>query len=611
MRLPTREASRQLRRWACPPIGGTAEASLAEALRGREVLLVLDNFEQLLEAAGLLARLLAAAPGLRLLVTSRIALRLYGEHALRVPPLQLPADAPGTVQDSEAVQLFLARAQAARPGFAPDAAETAAIGEICTALDGLPLAIELAAAKVRLYTPQALRPLLDSRLELLTGGPRDVPRRQQTLRATLDWSYELLPACIRRLFTRLGVFAGPFDAAAAAATAGPGPMLDQLADQGLLEVTAGQTPSFRMLQTVREYALARLAEAGDHDEARRRHLAHYHELVVAARAGYGGPGPPEELDRLAAAYPDLRAALEFACEQAESDAARLNRGLSLAAGLYWLWVRRGPLAEGTLHLSRLLELDDAMHASTPQRRTQAVLAAGPLFCLKGDFSRAAELARHAIELCAPASDHEGLSWAYLLLGEAVIAVGDDDSAELHYQRVLTEASQAGHLRNQAEAWHMLGQIARHRGDFGRASSLLDRALELYRTDNKPSNMGSVLAGLGEVARDAGRPAQARQFFAAALRQHAASGDKRQIAYDLEGFAAAAALEQAGRQALVYLGAAQILREQTGGPLPPVEQRILDRILTPATAALPDRERQDALSEGRNQPLPAIIARALA
>jgi len=197
----------------------------------------------------------------------------------------------------------------------------------------------------------------------------------------------------------------------------------------------------------------------------------------------------------------------------------------------------------------------------------------------------------------------------VLLGEAAIAVGDDNTAELHYQRVLTEASQAGHLRNQAEAWNMLGQIARHRGDFGRASSLLGRALELFRAcDNHGA--AAVLGSLGEVARDAGQPAEARQLFAAALREDAVFGDKRNIAYDLEGFAATAALEHAGRQALVYLGAAQLLREETGGPLPPVEQRILDRILTPATAALPDRERQDALSEGRNQPLSAIIARAL-
>ena len=599
-----------------PRSSGTAEAELAEALRGRDVLLVLDNLEQLLEAAGLLARLLAAAPGLRLLATSRIPLRLYGEYTLRIPPLQLPADAPGTTaQDSEAVQLFLARAQAARPGFPPDAAETAAIGEICTALDGLPLAIELAAAKVRLYTPQALLGLLDSRLALLTGGPRDVHRRQQTLRATLDWSYALLPGAARRLFAQLGVFAGPFDAAAAtavSATADPGPMLDQLADltdQSLLEVTAGQAPNFRMLHTIREYALARLAETGDHDEVRRRHLAHYRELAIAARAGHDDPGPPQELDRLAAAYPDLRAALEFAGEHAGRDAASLKQGLSLAAALYWLWVRRGPHVEGTLHLTRLLDLDDEVHASTPPTRVPAVLAAGFLFCLKGDFPRAIRLARHGIELCAPAGDHEGLSWAYVLLGEAAIAVGDDNTAELHYQRVLTEASQAGHLRNQAEAWNMLGQIARHRGDFGRASSLLGRALELFRAcDNHGA--AAVLGSLGEVARDAGQPAEARQLFAAALREDAVFGDKRNIAYDLEGFAATAALEHAGRQALVYLGAAQLLREETGGPLPPVEQRILDRILTPATAALPDRERQDALSEGRNQPLSAIIARAL-
>ena len=601
-----------------PGSAESAEAELAGALRGRVVLLVLDNLEQLLEAAGLLARLLAAAPGLRLLVTSRIALRLYGEYTLRVPPLRLPADAPGTPpQGSEAVQLFVARAQAAQPGFAPDAAETAAISAICTALDGLPLAIELAATKARLYAPQAVVGLLDSRLALLTGGPRDAPGRQQTLRATLDWSHALLPAPAQQLFAFLGVFAGPFDVPAAVAVSAahdPAGMLDQLADladQGLLEITAAQTPSFRMLQTIREYALARLAETGEQDAARRRHLAYHLSVAVAAREGMEGrPGQAEWLDRLELAYPNFRSALEFACTQAGREGGGLGEGLRLAAALWYFWDRRGPLAEGALYLDRLLALDGAQHAGAPADRAAAMLAAGWLACFKGDHPRAAELARQCAERYAALDDHDGLAWTHLLLAEAALAVGDDDAAEPHFQRVLTEASQAGSLRNQAEAHNGLGSVARHRGEFRRASALLGRALQLYQAGNYPSHAATVLGSLGEVARDQGQPRQARRFYRAALSHHAVSGDKRQIAYSLEGFAAIAALEHAGQQALVYLGAAQALREEAGGPLPPVEQAILTRILEPAVAALPAGERQDALSEGRNQTLPAIITRAL-
>jgi len=377
-----------------------------------------DNLEHLLDKTQLLARMLAVAPALRLLTTSRIPLRLYGEHTVRVPPLHLHGQgstgtgADAGTADSEAVQLFIARARAVRSDFAPDADELAAVGEICAALDGLPLAIELAAARIGLYSPQALLLLLRSRLALLTGGPRDLPHRQQTLRAALDWSHALLAADAQQLFVRLGVFAGPFDAAAAAAvSAEPDAVrtleqLADLADQSLLEVTAGETPGFRMLQTVQEYALARLAETGEQDTVRRRHLAHFLAVALAAREGLDGQATL--LDRLEEAYPNMRAALEFAWHQAERDSAFLGEGLRLAAALNLLWQRRGPLAEGVLQLDRLLALDDAQQRPTPpQIRASAVLTACTLACFKGDYGRTAELTRHGIELCAPLGDHRG------------------------------------------------------------------------------------------------------------------------------------------------------------------------------------------------------------
>jgi predicted ATPase len=324
-----------------PASAEAAEDYLAEALRDRELLLVVDNLEHLLDETPLLSRMLTAAPALRLLATSRIPLRLYGEHTVRVPPLHLPGKgATGTdAADSEAVQLFIVRARSVRSGFAPDADELAAVGEICAALDGLPLAIELAAARIRLYSPRALLPLLQSRLELLTGGPRDLPRRQQTLRAALDWSHALLPPGTRRLFARLSVFAGPFDAeAAAAVSAEPDPVrtlehLADVADQSLLEVTAGEPPRFGMLQTVREYGQARLAETGEQDTVRRRHLAHYLSMAHAARQELDGPRQAELLDRLEEAYPNMRAALDFAWHQASHDSACLEQGLRMAAAL--------------------------------------------------------------------------------------------------------------------------------------------------------------------------------------------------------------------------------------------------------------------------------------
>jgi predicted ATPase len=349
-----------------PPSASAAEGLLAEALRDQELLLILDNLEQLLDGAPLIARILTAARDLRVLATSRIALRLYGEHTMRVPPLSLPGSGPGSDPGgSEAVRLFIARARARRPDFEPGADGLADVTAVCAALDGLPLAIELAAARTALYPPGALVPLLGSRLALLTGGPRDLPQRQRTLRATLDWSHRLLPDAGRRLFACLGVFAGPFDAAAAAAVSGVpghGEALDRLAElteQSMLEVTPGPAPRFHLLQTVREYALARLAESGALEETRRRHLGHYLAVTEASRRGLTWASPVAALDEMQADYPDIRAALEFACAEADADDHCLEAGLRLAAAVCPLWRLRASLAEGELLVRRLLALDDA------------------------------------------------------------------------------------------------------------------------------------------------------------------------------------------------------------------------------------------------------------
>jgi predicted ATPase len=600
-----------------PKSAAAAEARLTDVLRDRELLLVLDNLEQLLDATGLLSRMLAVAPALRVLATSRIPLRLYGEQTLRVPPLDLPEDpSAATAADSEAVRLFLARARAARPDFAPDARGLAAISAICMTLDGLPLAIELAAARIRLYSPHALLPLLRSRLALLTGGPRDLPQRHQTLRATLDWSYALLPEELRSLFARIGVFAGPFDASAAADVSGdPDPVqaldrLSMLTDQCLLEVAPGDTPCFRMLQTVREFSLARLAETGDHEDAQRRHLAHFLMRTVTARADLDGPGQAALLDLIEKAYPNIRAALEFATHRAERDGTCLDQGLRLATAIGLMWQRRGWLAEGVLQLERLLALDAMQgYKSAPEIRARALLEASALACFAGDYARGAELAGRGRAMCEPLGDHRGLARAYRFLGEAAIALGDNDGAEPHFRKELIEASLAGDPGGQAAAYNMLGQTARLRGDFPLANARLWRALRLFRTAGDPDGTCSVLNSLGEVARDAGRTRPARGMFGAALRGHYQLGNRRGMAYDLEGFAAAAALDGAGRQAMVYLGAAQRLRDESGGALPPVEQAILDRIFAPVCRALPARDRADAFREGRNEPLAVTIARA--
>ena len=599
-----------------PSSAAAAEAQLASALRPARVLLVADNMEHLIEQAPLLGRLLAAAPGLHLLVTSRVPLGLYGEQQLRVPPLRLP-DPAGPAADSEAVQLFVQRARAVAPGFDPRGEALAATAAICAAVDGLPLAIELAAARVRLYPPQALLPQLQARLTLLTGGPRDLPPRQQTLRAALDWSDALLSAEARDLFARVGVFAGPFDAAAAAAVSGaadPAAMtgrLAELAGHSLLEVTPGPVPRFGLLATVREYALARLAETGQADAVRERHLGHYLALATQARTRPEGPQQQGAwLDRLAAEFANIRAALDWARTRAEADGRHLDDGLRLATAAAPFWRRRGSIAEGALHLERLLALQARHHTAAPATRAWAVLEASGLACFGGDYHAATGLARQGLELCGELDDLRGQSWAHRWLGTAALALGDLTTAEPHFQSHLELAEQARDRWGEASAWNILAQVSRYQGRYDDATAQLRQAQRAFQAAGDPDGAAIVIIGLGEVARDAGKPDQARDLFRQALRANQQTGSNRDMTYELEGLATVAAMTGDGRAALTYLGAAQALREQSGRLILPVDQAILDRFLDPGVAALTPREREQALAEGRNRPLAQIIDQAL-
>ena len=287
---------------------GQLTADLEADLRPRRLLLALDNFEQVIGAAPLLAGLLAAAPGLVVLVTSRAVLRLSGEHEFPVPPLPVPpagaAPDPGQLRRYASVDLFTERAHAADPGFELTGGNAGAVAEICRRLDGLPLAIELAAARVRLLPPQALASRLNQRFSLLTGGPRDLPQRQQTLRNTLEWSFGLLPTGEQALFARLSVFAGSFSLPAAEAIGAGSPdegqapetgqvmdTLGALVDNSLVRPeTGGSEPRFSLLETIREYALDRLREGGDWVPAHDRHAVYFLDLAEPAAADLTGPG---------------------------------------------------------------------------------------------------------------------------------------------------------------------------------------------------------------------------------------------------------------------------------------------------------------------------------
>lgn len=602
-----------------PPSMAAGEDHLATAVAERNLLLVLDNMEHLLEGVPLLSRLLSAAPALRILATSRTALRLSGEHIVRVPPLSLPGDNPAAPpQDSEAVRLFAARAEAVSPGFADQPGDVPAIAAICTCLDGLPLAIELAAARVRLWPPQVLLPMLQSRLQLLTGGPRDQPARQQTLRAALDWSYRLLTEPGQDLFRRLGVFAGPFSAAAAAAVTAAGDVddilarLTELADQSLLEITPGATPLFRLLQTVSEYASARLAEAGEETDARRRHLAYYVQLAEDVRRQFpAGPKTPELLDTLQTALPNIQAALDFACQQAAEDSVSLDEGLRLAtaAGPLWRWGSR--FAEGGLQLSRLLAAGSPRQRGTnTPARARAVLEACDLARVSGDYEQAADLGRLAIEMCRQLGGDRDLARAHRVAGDAAVAVGDLARAAPHLEQAIALARQAGDLILQAEASNVLGQLDNQAGRRVEAGRLLRQAVRLYRAAGEPDWAAGVLHSLAETERDSGHAALAHRLYVIALRQVGESGNQRGIAYDLEGLAAIAAGKGEPHRALVLLGAAEVLRAEIGAPLPPADRDRLAAAMQPALATLTPEQQRAATMTGRTQPIAATIASAM-
>ncbi len=344
--------------------GQGPEEALAGYLRDRQVLLVLDNFEHLLDGAPLAARLLAVSPELRVLVTSRALLRLTGEHEFPVPPLELPAE--GGVADvralarSEAISLFVQRARAARPTFELNANNATAVSRICRRLDGLPLAIELAAARIRILPQEAMLGRIDHSLALLTGGARDLPERQRTLSAAIDWSYDCLDEKERILFARLAVFAGGWTLDAAEAVCDPERALDvmdgmeSLVEQSLIRLSGdhGAEPRFRMHATMREYALLRLEQCGEAEDVRRRHAEYYVTLAQRADLELQGASQAEWLERLEREHDNLRAALSWLLDRGEAETV-----LRAATAVWRFWQTRGHYSEGQLWLERGLELE--------------------------------------------------------------------------------------------------------------------------------------------------------------------------------------------------------------------------------------------------------------
>jgi predicted ATPase len=517
---------------------------LKEALRAvpEPVLLLLDNFEQVLEAAPVLTDLLESCPLLKILVTSRAVLRVYGEYEFAVPPLQCPSrDGRVTLEGLShcpSVALFLQRAAAINPDFTLTEENAASIAEICLRLDGLPLAIELAAARVRTLTPKAMLNRLACRFELLTGGKRDLPERQQTLRAAVEWSHELLSAEEQKLFRRLGVFVNGCTLEAAEAVCNPAEDLnisvldgmESLAGQSLILQTQAQDGEtrFTMLETIREYAVERLAASADELVTRRAHAAYC--LVLAEEGGAQLSSAEHEawLERCSVEHDNFRAALDWTVRTKQPE-----WGLRLGAAVYPFWLWREHYGEGRERLAALLELP----ARTQKARAQALHAAGDLAWQQGDYVEARVLHEKQLALDREIGDIAGVLTALTALGANAHATGNQESARTIFEECLRLSQQAGNDLATAQALNNLARLLETNGDFAGAKPLCEQALALFGGQRDLPGMAWLQSRLGDLERKLGNFDAARHSYERAMATFEKLGDRRGLARTMVDFAA--------------------------------------------------------------------------
>jgi predicted ATPase/DNA-binding CsgD family transcriptional regulator len=636
---------------------------LKEELRDKQLLLMLDNFEQVVDAARLIGEVLAAAPRLKALVTSRERLHLSGEHEYAVPPLLLPDPHQlpplDRLVEYAAVQLFIAQAQAVKADFVVTNENAPAIAAICQRLDGLPLAIELAAARVKLLPPQALLARLDQRFKVLTGGARDVPARQQTMRTTIDWSYHLLDEGQQRLFARLGVFVGGCTLEAAEAVCNPDgdlPLdvfdgLAALLDKSLLKQQAaaaptGETePRFVMLETIRAYALERLEQSGEANTIRHRHAECFLALAETAETQVLGPHQRVWLDRIAVEYDNLRAAQAWALAQEDAEigvrlAVALHRFFGFC-GYYsseprgWLEAAleraRGlgqPLAplraqalralgsiEETRHVEHgiaLLEESLALSQELGDRAGMArtLLLLGRAARHHGDYRRAERLEQESLVLFMEEENAGWIAYTLTSLGDVALDQGDIVQAVTRFQEALAVNRDLGSTLQSGWALINLGRIAYAQRDLARALASFEETLALFRQAGQEGGVAQTLLELGRVALTQGEYSRAAERFAESLGLHREMGNLRDTAYCLEGLAGVGgAWRQASRAARLF-GAAEALREVGRIPLPPVNRADYERDVAATRAQLDTATFAAAWAAGQAMTLDEAIAEAL-
>ena len=629
--------------------------AILEHVGDRDLLLVLDNCEHVVEACATLADvLLRSCPGLTVMSTSREALDVGGEVVWFVPPLSRPGSGlgsgPEALADYEAVRLFVERAGAVAPGFAltPENAED--VARICERVDGMPLAVELAAARVKMLSPAQISRRLDDALGLLTGGSRTVPPRQRTLRATLDWSHDLLAEEERVLFRRLGVFVGGFGLGTAEGVcAGDGlsgedvlDLISRLVDRSLVLVAErGQESRYRLLATVRQYAREKLALSGEEQEIQHRHAAFFLDLAEKAETEMRGTGQEAWLDRLEVELGNLRAAMAWSLDRGAAEI-----GLRLAGALWRFCYLRGYYPQGRSWL------EDALASDGPpsgEPRAKALTGAGVLALLECEYGWAEERLRESLVLYRDLGDPRGEAAALQILGSVARERGIYERSEDYHGRSLALWSGLGDGYEVARSLNYLGFVAWLQEKYGRAEELSGEALATFRRIGDAEgvtwaliNLGaaalyggdhagaaplleeglatSVRAGyregeawclnlLGVVACRAGDPAGAEEALRKSLKVHRELGDRWRIASVLEGIAGTARARGAPERAARLFGTAESLRETLAAPLPPVECANHEASLSATRIALDTAAFEKALASGRAMGLGEAVAEA--
>ena len=592
--------------------GRSLREQLLGYLRDKQTLLVLDNFEQVIDAAPRVSELLTAAPRVKVLVTSREVLRLSGEMEYPVPPLSLPDPKRlpplERLTQYEAVAIFIERAVAVKPAFTVTNENVSAVVEICQQLDGLPLAIELAAARVRVLPPQKMLMELSDRLSFLVGGARDLPARQKTLRSTIDWSYALLTGDEQRLFRRLAVFVGGCDLEALEAVCNVEKdlnvleILESLVGKSLATQTeAHGEPRFAMLETIREYARDKLIAVGDEERVRARHRDYFLALAEEAEPKLMGAEQAEWLQRLEHEYENLRASLDWCLLEAAS-----GGGLRLCGALQRFWWTRGHLSEGRQWCVRILGKAGAEERT--QARAEALNAAGILTYYQGDYTAARSLHEESLAIWRELGDRRGMARSLNGLGNVALDKGDYSTARALHEDSLAIRRQLGDRGGMAGSLNNLGNVALDQGDYSAARALYEECLVIWRELGDRGGNATSLGNLANVAFEQGDYPAARTLAEESPAIRRGLSDRQKIADSLEGLAAVVAALGSSLRAARIWGVAQRLREEVGSPTSPNELPRYDRRVAAARVALGDDSAFDrAWQEGRALTLEQAIA----